>query len=179
MQLAEIGKLPRTLPTALRWPIHNPCRFDRNRCWFHLFNRDPEAALNACRWALRLAPENRYPRLALVEALDALGDEPAAASEMAAILGDAGANQQLGQYQCALSDRLQQQGADGGRSAVLAAAAAAQCGNHSLAIEELRAALAARESGMLFLTIDPRFDALRSRPEMRSINAQLTAISGS
>lgn len=147
-----------------------------DRCWFHLFNRDPGAALAACRWALELAPDSNYARLGLIEALDAAGDEAGAARELAGLLDAGEPDGSLDQYRCALRDHLQQQ--EQMQSAVLMAATAVQCGDTASALEQLSIAIEAREAGMLFVPIDPRFDPLRSEPTMRPINARLAAING-
>lgn len=147
-----------------------------DRCWFHLFNRDPQAALAACRWALELAPESNYARLGLVEAHATLGNEADAARELAALLERNEPHRSLAEYRCALLDHLQRDGQM--RSAVLIAATAVQCGDTALALEQLSVAIEAREAGMLFVSVDPRFDPLRSEPAMRPINARLATING-
>jgi len=161
---------------ALADPVSMSVRSDR--CWIWLYARDYARAAQACRWALDLQPENDYSRLGLAESLRlsgrprealALFDASPRLESSPLETVEADADTSWRQFTCRLADQLE--ASPRPRSAVFQAALHTECGRLEDAIVALETGLATRESGMLFLSSDPRFDSLRDDPRFVALLA--------
>ena len=164
-----------------------------DRCWYLSAARRFEEAVDACAWAIELAPDQSWSSIGLAVALEKLGrDEEAlnVLAPMVAILrargqaGNSGASPptaaqeeapaDLRAAQCALADLLAPRNARGDFPSFDLAAFHAQCGRMEEAAKLLKNALQHGESGALFYTIDPRFDSFRASPQADEIDMTIS-----
>jgi len=167
---------------ALAEPVAMSVRADR--CWLRLYARNYDVAIAACEWALLQDPDHQWTRLGLATALHRAGRVEEAVAALAdmgpahvAILGVGPAPSaediwrrsmcRFAETHARLSPAL--------RSEVVLAGFEAECGRAGDALAALTAGLAARESGMLFVAVDPRFDALRSRADFAELTRAVRA----
>lgn len=155
-------------------------------CWLHNYARRFEEALAACENALELQPGDAWTTLGRVEALrqlgrqaeavDALGQLASAApagiaavgvetwSELAASEPAAALNKALDWLETIAGGRPQP---------YFTASIAALRGHEGVALEMLDQAFRERDSLLVFVGVDPRFDSVRSSPRFGDLVTRL------
>lgn len=170
--LGNTGQATRLADRAvLVAPLSGPAMADR--CWHYLFAGEADLAVRACRQSRQALPQSVAVQIGLANALEGAGRVSAAlalldedvASPPPTIGPALDAPARWKQLGCRRADARLADGLGG----VLTAAFLVQCGRAEAALDQLETACAARESGVLFMLVDPRFRRLRAEPRFAAL----------
>jgi DNA-binding winged helix-turn-helix (wHTH) protein/tetratricopeptide (TPR) repeat protein len=150
-----------------------------DRCWYHFFTRAFDVAVVVCGQAANSEGVGIGGRLAWAEALYRQGRRERALSILQQVddrlFVPAGLNPVDGdgwrRAHCHFVETMESQPST---SSVQLAAHQLACGDRESALDSLDIGLASRESGMLFLQLDPRFDPLRGNLRFEALIACLS-----
>ncbi|GJL90931.1 winged helix-turn-helix domain-containing protein [Hyphococcus sp.] len=161
-----------------------------DRCWFLNAAERHREAVDACRWALEMQPENYWATMGAVEALSKLGRGVEAAKILNPILEklreadrtrvydmdglDGRVLTALQQAQCELAWRFQPRAEEYSYPFFELAAFWAQCGDFEASAKALVRAKKAGESGALFYPIDSRLEAFRRSAAAAAIDMTIS-----